>query len=58
MGALAYVLEQRARMHGLVMVELLGQLHPLGRMADTSFVAAMRRLPEEIDAVHDRVGAS
>jgi AcrR family transcriptional regulator len=55
MGALAYLIEQRARMHGLVMLELLGQLYPLGQMADTFFVAAMGRLSDEIDAVQDRV---
>jgi AcrR family transcriptional regulator len=58
MGALAYLIEQRARMHGLVMLELLGQLHPLGQMADTFFVAAMTRLSDEIDAVHERARAA
>lgn len=55
MGALAYLFEQRARMHGLVMLELLGQLYPLGQMADTFFVAAMSRMSDEVDGVHARV---
>jgi AcrR family transcriptional regulator len=54
-GALTYFVEQRARMHGLVMLELLGQLYPLDEQAETFFVAAMGRMSDEIDAVHHRV---
>ena len=50
-GAFAYLIEQRARMHGLVMLELLGQIYPLGERADTFFVAAMTRMSAEVDAV-------
>jgi AcrR family transcriptional regulator len=53
-GALAYLIEQRARMHGLVMLELLGQMYPLGKLADTFFVAAMTRMSAEVDAVQER----
>jgi AcrR family transcriptional regulator len=53
-GALAYLIEQRARMHGLVMLELLGQMYPLGKLAETFFVAAMARMSAEVDAVQER----
>jgi AcrR family transcriptional regulator len=53
-GAFTYLIEQRARMHGLVMLELLGQIYPLGKQADTFFVAAMTRMSAEVDAAHER----
>jgi AcrR family transcriptional regulator len=54
-GALAYLIEQRARMHGLVLLELLGQMYPFGQAADAFFVAAMSRMSDEVDAVQARV---
>jgi AcrR family transcriptional regulator len=50
-GALAYFIELRARMHGMVIMELLGQLHPFDGLAEVFFVAAMRRMSDEVDAV-------
>jgi hypothetical protein len=42
-------------MHGLVMLELLGQIYPFGEAADAFFVAAMSRMSDEVDAAHARV---
>lgn len=50
-GALAYFIEQRARMHGMVILELLGHLHPFEGLAESFFVAAMRRMSDEVDAL-------
>ncbi len=50
-GALAYFIELRARMHGLVMLELLGQLHPFDRLGAPLYAAAMRRMSDELDAL-------
>jgi AcrR family transcriptional regulator len=50
-GALAYFLELRARMHGLVILELLGHLHPFDHLGEPLFVGAMRRMSDEIDAL-------
>jgi AcrR family transcriptional regulator len=50
-GALAYFLEMRARMHGLVILELLGHLHPFTHLGEPLFTAAMRRMSDEIDAL-------
>lgn len=51
-GALALFLELRARMHGLVVLELLGHLHPLQEHADALFAGAMHRMSADNDAVH------
>lgn len=50
-GALAYFLEQRARMHGLVTLELLGHLHPLQEHGEALFAGAVRRAYEETEAL-------
>jgi len=50
-GALALFYERRARMHGLVMLELLGHLHPLQEHSEALFVGAMRRMADELAAV-------
>jgi AcrR family transcriptional regulator len=50
-AALALFLELRARMHGLVMLELLGHLVPLQDRAEALFVAAMHRMSAELDAL-------
>jgi AcrR family transcriptional regulator len=50
-GALAFFVELRARMHGLVMLELLGHLHPFNEVADAMFDVAMRRMSDELDAL-------
>lgn len=48
-GALAFFLEQRARMHGLVTLELTGHLHLRPEHAEALFAGAMRRGFEETD---------
>lgn len=50
-GALAFFIELRARMHGMVILELLGQLHPFDELGETFYVAAMRRMSDEVDAL-------
>jgi len=50
-GALAYFIELRARMHGLVVLELLGHLHPYNHHGGALFAAAMHRMSEETDAL-------
>lgn len=55
-GALAYFLEQRARMHGLVTLELLGHLHPLQEHGADLFAGAVRRAYEDTEAL--RAGLS
>jgi AcrR family transcriptional regulator len=54
-GALEYFVELRARMHGLVMLELLGHLHPFNDVGEAVFAGAMRRQSAEIDALHAAV---
>lgn len=48
-GALAFFLELRARMHGLVVLELVGHLHPLQDVAGALFAGAMHHMTTEID---------
>lgn len=50
-GALALFIELRARMHGLVTLELLGHLEPLGSYSEALFDAAMHRMSAELDAL-------
>jgi AcrR family transcriptional regulator len=50
-GALAFFLELRARMHGLVVLELLGHLHPLQERAAALYEGAMHRMGADVDAV-------
>ena len=50
-GALALFIELRARMHGLVMLELLGHLWPFGAVGEEFFAAAMGRMSDELDAL-------
>jgi AcrR family transcriptional regulator len=52
-GALAYFMELRARMHGMVILELLGHLQPFGELAEPLFTGGMRRMSDEIDALRD-----
>lgn len=51
-GALAFFVELRARMHGLVVLELLGHLHPVQEPAGALFAGAMHRMSADVDAVH------
>jgi AcrR family transcriptional regulator len=51
-GALALFIELRGRMHGLVMLELLGHLWPFGEVGEQFYAAAMGRMSDELDALH------
>ena len=50
-GALAMFIEMRARMHGLVMLELLGHLYPFNPVAADLYTAAMHRMSDNLDAL-------
>ena len=50
-GALALFIELRAQMHGLVMLELLGHLHPFQNHGELLYRGAMRRSSAELDAL-------
>jgi Tetracyclin repressor-like, C-terminal domain len=54
-GALALFIELRARMHGLVMLEILGHLWPFGEVGEQFFAAAMGRMSDELDALQGRL---
>ena len=56
-GATAVFIEQRARRHGLVTLELLGHLHPFQNVAAALFEGAIRRMSEETDALQRATGA-
>jgi AcrR family transcriptional regulator len=51
LGAALYFLELRARLHGLVMLELLGHLYLPTAHSDQLFSLAMARVSAEIDAL-------
>lgn len=54
-AALALFVELRARMHGLVMLELLGHLYPFMEHGEVLFAAAVRHMSDELDALqHSR----
>jgi AcrR family transcriptional regulator len=50
-GALALFIELRARMHGLVVLELLGHIAPLVGYGEALFRAAMHRMSADLDAL-------
>ena len=50
-GALLLFIELRGRMHGLVMLELLGHLWPFQDVGEQFFTAAMGRMSDELDAL-------
>lgn len=52
-GALVLFYEQRARMHGLVMLELLGHLVPLGGFAEDIYRSAVSRAIWELDTIRN-----
>lgn len=56
-GAAALFIEQRARLHGLVALELVGHLHPFQAQAAALFEGAIRRMSEETDALQLSTGA-
>ena len=51
LGALAFFIELRAQMHGMVMLELLGHLYPFNDVGEGLFVAAPRRSAERVAAL-------
>ncbi|HVH23737.1 MAG TPA: TetR/AcrR family transcriptional regulator [Pseudonocardia sp.] len=53
-GALAYFIELRGTMHGLVMLELLDHLHPFTAVAGDFYAAAMHRMSDSLDALQHR----
>ncbi len=56
-GALAWLLDLRARMHGMVTLELLGHLHPLQERSEELFAATLQRMAADVDAEHARARA-
>ncbi len=56
LGAYALFIELRARMHGLVTLELLGHLHPFNEHGAAFFDAAIERVSDDIDAVRRATG--
>jgi AcrR family transcriptional regulator len=50
-GAAELFIELRARMHGLVTLELLGHLHPFNEHGAAFFGAAINRMSADVDAV-------
>lgn len=56
LGALALFIERRAHMHGLVMLELVGHLHPFNAVGEALFTAAMHRSADELAALRKDVG--
>lgn len=53
LGAAALFIELRARMHGLVTLELVGHLHPFNEHGAAFFDAAINRMSQEVDAIRD-----
>lgn len=57
-GALAVFYELRARMHGLVMLELMGHLHPVQEQAAALFAGAARRSADIVRELRRQVDPS
>ena len=56
LGAAELFIELRARMHGVVTLELIGHLHPFTGHGAAFFDAAMDRMSDEVDAVQRATG--
>ena len=56
LGAAALFIELRARMHGLVTLELLGHLHPFNEHGAAFFEAAINRMSADVDAIQAGTG--
>jgi len=56
LGAAALFIELRARMHGLVTLELLGHLHPFNEHGAAFFEAAINRMSADVDAIQVGTG--
>lgn len=50
-GALALFIEMRAQMHGLVLLEIVGELYPYGEHGAALFAGSMHRMSENLDAL-------
>lgn len=57
-GAPALFVELRARIHGLVMLELLGHLYPFDEVAAQLFDTAIRRMSDDTDAAQRATGVT
>ena len=56
LGAAEFFIELRARMHGMVTLELLGHLHPFNAHGEAFFDAAIARMSADVDAVQRATG--
>jgi AcrR family transcriptional regulator len=56
LGALALFYELRARMHGLVMLELVGHLAPMNEYGEDLFRGMVSRMAAELEALRVAVG--
>ena len=56
LGAAALFIELRARMHGVVTLELIGHLHPFTEHGAAFFDAAIDRMSDDVDAVQRATG--
>ena len=56
LGAAALFIELRARMHGVVTLELIGHLHPFTGHGAAFFDAAMDRMSDDVDALQRATG--
>jgi AcrR family transcriptional regulator len=56
-GAAELFIELRARMHGIVTLELVGHLHPFNEHGSVFFDAAVKRMSADLDAVRRSTGA-
>jgi AcrR family transcriptional regulator len=56
LGAAELFIELRARMHGLVTLELVGHLHPFNEHGSAFFDAAIGRMSADLDAVQRGTG--
>jgi AcrR family transcriptional regulator len=56
LGATELFIELRARMHGMVTLELLGHLHPFTERGAAFFDAAIDRMSADVDAVQRATG--
>ncbi|HSU11110.1 MAG TPA: TetR/AcrR family transcriptional regulator [Pseudonocardia sp.] len=56
LGAAALFIELRARMHGLVALEIVGHLHPFNEHGAAFFEAAINRMSADVDAVQRDTG--
>ncbi len=56
LGAYELFIELRARMHGIVTLELIGHLHPFNGHGDAFYDAAIARLSDDLEAAQRATG--